>query len=544
VTQGICRGSNAEITRAAAEPLNLPPAANRSDPEALGRAIAHAIAQARIKPGPVLMGVPRAHVVLRTLTLPPPTDPSQLAGMIHLQIARDLPFRADEAVIDFQVRTQIEPATPAVPPPEPNPAAASDPAPSAGPKLEVLVGVVRREVVDFHRKLAAAAGLKLAALGLLPYANARCAQACGAADQDAGVAIVTLRSDEVGIDVVVHDALLFSRGAVVKPRPEGADPAAVAPSGPADSDPAPTGPAPPAPDRSGFPVESVTIEVVRSLHSYAAMEPRHPVAKVVVAGATGREAELAQALGDRLTLPCTVLNLAAGLRLPEDVAPHAAGALFGIGLVLGAGDPQGLPFDFLNSKQPAPPRNPRRAAILIGLAALVAITVVLVGVRAYLVGQRLQLQTKLQAELVEARKKRPVYRQMRQQHATIQEWLKEGRNWLEHCAYLSAVLPASEEVYLTSVAIGAQGTLRLSVQARSGAVLAKLDQQLRAAGYDVKPIAIHPGSDRFGYEFRSTVELVVPPKFKLDLAKVQPPPPRPADDASLDTNARRHGGSQ
>ena len=85
-----------------------------------------------------------------------------------------------------------------------------------------------------------------------------------------------------------------------------------------------------------------------------------------------------------------------------------------------------------------------------------------------------------------------------------------------------------------------QGTIRLAVQAQSGEILAKLDKQLRAAGYDVKPLAITPGADRHGYEFRSTGELIVPDKMKFDLTKVKAPS-RPADDASLDPNVNRGG---
>jgi hypothetical protein len=121
---------------------------------------------------------------------------------------------------------------------------------------------------------------------------------------------------------------------------------------------------------------------------------------------------------------------------------------------------------------------------------------------------------------------------MRVQADTIEDWLSEGRQWLEHYAYLSAILPASEDVYLTSLSMSGKGTIRLSVQARSGDVLARLDKQLRAAGYDVKPLAISPGSDRYGYDFRSTVELGIPEKMKIDLANARPPA-RPADDASL-----------
>jgi hypothetical protein len=60
-----------------------------------------------------------------------------------------------------------------------------------------------------------------------------------------------------------------------------------------------------------------------------------------------------------------------------------------------------------------------------------------------------------------------------------------------------------------------------------------LDKQLRAAGYNVKPLAITPTADRHGYEFRSSVELTLTEGMKIDLAKVNAPA-RPSDDASLD----------
>jgi hypothetical protein len=100
------------------------------------------------------------------------------------------------------------------------------------------------------------------------------------------------------------------------------------------------------------------------------------------------------------------------------------------------------------------------------------------------------------------------------------------------------VLPGSEEIFISSMQISAQGTIRLSVQATSGEVLAKVDKQLRAAGYDVKPYAINPGADRNGYEFRSIFELTAPAKMKPDFAKVKAPA-RPADDASLDPKVKK-----
>ncbi len=103
------------------------------------------------------------------------------------------------------------------------------------------------------------------------------------------------------------------------------------------------------------------------------------------------------------------------------------------------------------------------------------------------------------------------------------------------------MLPPCDEIYLTSLAVDHQGVIRLAVQARSGETLARLNQKLREAGYEVKPFAINPGANRFDYVFRSNVELMPSPKLKIDLSKLKPVA-RPADDASLDPKAWRRGG--
>jgi hypothetical protein len=170
--------------------------------------------------------------------------------------------------------------------------------------------------------------------------------------------------------------------------------------------------------------------------------------------------------------------------------------------------------------------------VLAAAAAIVALLVSTVGLRQYLINQRKKLYSQINAQVLQEEKKRPIYRQMRVQADTIQGWMAEGRQWLEHYAYLSAILPPSEDIYVTSLTMSGKGLIRLSVQARSGDVLARLDKQLRAAGYEVKAGAISPGTDRYGYDFRSTVELTVPEKMKIDLTNARPPV-RPPDDASL-----------
>lgn len=523
VAQGAPKGDGLAITKVVAAPLEFSESADRNDPVVIGKAIAKALNGLRLKPASVVMGIPRAQVVLRTLQLPVIEDIGELAAMVHLQVARDLPFRLDEAVLDFKVRRQY------TPPPQPD-----KPDAPTGARLEALVAAVKREVVDGVKQIAEAAGMKLLAIGLLPYANARCVEACHVTEGNEAFALVTLRPDEATIDVISEQMLLFSRGAAVRP---GYDAEHPDPEGPPPSQPPPSTPE----EWAAEYVNLATIEVVRSLHSFTGIEPDLPPNKVVVSGGTGHEEAVAAALSKRLGRNVPVLDPATALGLPAENRERASGAMPAIGLALGVNDPQGLPFDFLNPKKPAPPKDMgriRKLAIAAAIAALVIFTVLL---RHYLITQRTKLANDWAAKAAAAEKNRPVYKKMFTQQATINEWIGGQRNWLDHYAYLSATLPPSEEVYVTSIAVSGAGTIRLAVQATSGETLAKLDKQLRAAGYDVKPLAITPGADRFGYEFRSNVELTVPAKMKPDLSKVKTPA-RPADDVSLDPKLGKGAG--
>jgi Tfp pilus assembly PilM family ATPase len=529
------RGNQAMVTRVATAQLSLSSEAERTDPAAVGTAMATALENLRLKPVQVVMGVPRHLVVLRALALPMIEDVRELASMVHLQIGKDLPFRQEDAIIDFNVRrpTAPPPRSGSDDQPDTNAPAGQKAAAEAPAKIDVLVAIIRRETLEFYEKAAAAAKLKLIALGWLSQANARCVEACALAKADEVVALVSLRPDEVGIDVVAQGTLLFSRGASVQVETESATDEAPAEAG------AESAAEPPA-SRPATYVEAATIEVVRSLHSYGGMESQAPVAKLIVTGATGQEQVVLESLRSRLQLPGCVLDLAAALDLPEAAREHAADAVGAIGLGLSVNDPEGLPFDFLRPKRPAVQRNMRRIRTLGLCAAGAALLIALFGIRSHLVHERMKIKNAVDQDYKQAAAKLATYRRLKVQAATLQQWTKGGRNWLEHLAYLSAVLPGCEQLYITSLSVSGQGNIHLAVQARSGEILAQLDRQLRAAGYEVKPLAISPGNDRFGYNFRSTVELVVPANMKIDLSKVQPPA-RPADDASLEGNRSRPG---
>ena len=514
--QSVSRGGKAEIVRFAAGRVEgaVGLGQPQPDPLASGARLALALRSLDLKPGTVVMGIPKGLVFLRTLSLPKPETPAELAAMVHFQISRDLPFRPEEAVIDFQSNER--------PPVAPPPAAAGAPAqegapqqPPAPEKVDVLVAVVKKEVVEHYQKMAEAAGFKLAALGLDSYANARALEACEPGRPPRTVALVTLRQEEVIIEVISRGSLVFSRTAPLA---------------------APAGPAP-----GAEPNGTVTIETVRSLHNYEGLERHEPVEEILVVGAQDARAAMVKELELACRLPCRLLDPAGALGPAAEQSEARSGGLTVLGLALSAQDQAPWPFDFLRPKRPPAPRNRRRAMLIQAAAAVAALLCLLWGLRAVLLHQRVKTRERLQASIKELAGRRQPHRETRLRAKTIQDWLGERRDWLDHYAYLSQVLPGCADVYVTSISAGARGVLHLSIQARSGEILADIDKRLRQAGYELRPLAVTPTSDRYGYAFQSSLELTLPPKMKIDLAALKVPQ-RPADDGSVE-GARPSPGS-
>jgi len=506
IAQSVLRGSKPEISSFASVPLDSPISVGTGDPAACGQRLAHALADLKPRPGVTVMGIPRSLVFLRTLLLPKPRNEEELVAMVHFQISKDLPFPVEDAVVDFQVNESLSAPGAATPTEK------SEEEP-AGEKVAVLVAVVRREVVQFYERLASAAGLKLAALGLSAYANARGLEIGGLTGKDRVVAMVSLSAGEVITEVVVGGALVFSRTAAMAPE------------------------VPETQTGTGS-LDEITIEVVRSLHSFAGLARQNAVEEILLAGDHPQAASVVEALSERCQIPCRQIDPFQSLKVAARLHPARSasglpdpGAFTVLSQALIAQDQVSWPFDFLHPKRPAIPRNLKRIRILSGAAAAGVLFMILWGIRTHLVNQRITVRDQVAAEIEAVSKSRPLFRKIRLNAKTVQDWSLEKREWLDHLAHLSAVLPGCSDVYITSISTGARGALHISIQARSGDILADIDKRLRAAGYDLKPLAVTPGSDRYGYPFQSSLELTLPDKMKIDLASLKVPA-RPEDDGS------------
>lgn len=524
------RGGQSDLLRLEHRALAAPVRPLATDPEAAGKDLAESLRRMKADCGQVALAVPRELAVLRSLLLPMPERTEDLAAMVHFQIHKDLPFRPEDAVIDFF--------------PLPGPASAGGSAAPAGgaagegaPKeaqgasVEVFAAVVKREVIAWFEKMAAAAGVRLAALGLESAAHARALAGLDDASDGSATALVRLRSRDVLIEVCQGPVLRFSKLATLSGGSEAAaEPARASANGSeAAADPA-WGPA-------------VRTEIIRGLHGYEGVPGHPPIQCVFVTGRTGGEAEVLAELTARHGLSARLLDEDMLRRQCPGAARIHPEGLGAAGLAWGMLDDAGLPLDFLHPRRPAAGRRNRPWTRWL-LASLIGASLVGVwGIRSRGLEQRRRVQDQLRMQVEQGEKSRPLFREMRLKARVVEGWLNERRQWLDSCAHLSSLLPGAGDLYITSLSTGTKGTIYLAVRARSGDLLAQLDRQLRSAGYDLKPLAVTPSADPHGYGFQTTVELKLPEKHEVNVADLRAPE-RPANDASLDAAAARGRSAQ
>lgn len=461
-----------------------------ANPADLGGRLKEALGQMRLRGASILMTVPRGQVVLKPLMLPPGTPADEAAGMVPYQVAGELPFPLDEAVVDFAMEPHQETAGQGTPQTE---------------GTRVVVGAVRLPVVDYYRQVASAAGAKLLGLHLRPHACAACLRAAGLAGREGNTALVHLMADEAEVDVLTGGRLAFSRSAVVKP-----------PSA--------------SPQRSS-PVnrDDVVREVARSLQSYVVAQRGEKIDQALVSGATGIEADVADALGRKLQADCRQFNPGQSYRLTH---PHGAGAFVpALGLLSGSAC-DALPLDFLNPKQPPVRRNIRRIATVAAVVAGVVLLVAAGVARWSYLNEKRQRNRELAGQLERLKDQPREIRALARKVKNVEDWADDRRHWLDHWAHLHGLFPPAELAYVTPSGIqtGSRGSLSFTVRARDSKVIDELGRRLAQAGYEYQPGRVAREDDGLGHYPHSTeMRIYVDPKMSVEVSAVEPAD-RPADD--------------
>lgn len=440
--------------------VSIPREVNVGDAEQMGHVLRDALRQERISTRRVIIDIPRDQAVLNTLTLPK-VSVSDLAGMVQLQIGKGLPFATAEAVIDF-----------AVPPDD-----------GEADKVEVLVGAVRSDVVDYYRKICQVAGLKLERAGLRPYANRMAIAHFLSGQLPERVLVVDVGPSLTEIDVLRRGQLVFSRAASVYV-PSGDTVIMSIDRGSRTGDLEAPDENPPEPDDQGVSivpfradtphrpgdtagvVADLMVEVTRSIEAYRGTDAGAEMDCAVVAGGTGVEEALAEAIQRRFNINAETYNPASCLEGDAQKAADAAGFSAALGLVLGHAAQGGLHFDFLNPKKPEAPGQARlkRVPMVAGVAAVF----VLAATTFYIKGPAKQFArvAELEEQIQEAKDQIKANKKFMAMIESVEQFEADQVVWVDELRNLIDVLPDNKKVVLSKVDMYQNGK-RLEIGLRS-----------------------------------------------------------------------------
>ena len=485
-----------------------------SNPRKVGEWIARQLKSLHISPGTVVMAARRGEAVLKELSLPHLKDAGEMASMVHMRAARELPFSEKDAVIDFTVTK--------VPTKKELQSAKKESIPATpDTKAHVVVAAVRRETVNHYQAIAEAAGLTLTGLALRPLASFRALKACVPEINGDAVALISVRRHEVDVDILIDGRLVFSRELSVNLE----EPEDVTEAAGQDC------------------ITQAAKEIIRCLHSYEGSEAFKPLEHLYVAGGTGLEDNLLDIIRSQADIDCKRMPPPTGVRLPKERETDATRTLTALGLALGFVDERGLAVNFLAPKRPVLRRNQGRAKWLLSVVILQALFVFLFGARSKLAEE---YEVKLSgasglisAYSILAKREKDIGRWTRKNADSIRSWHGANRHWLEHVAFLSSVIPQCDQIYLLKINMRSAKTAVISfqVQVRDSDVLHSFEKKLRDLGYIVKPVSFTPTNDKYGYKFRATFDLTLPGRFPLDLLRhldTNAPPARLPDDIHAD----------
>lgn len=472
----------------------VPPELDVDDPQAMGALLADLLKRHQCNQRHIIVDVPRDKAVINRLTLPP-TPMDELAAAVQFQAMRELPFTLEQAAIDFVVTQRNE----------------------AGWATEVLLAAVRNEVLDRLRDTCKAAGLTPVRIGLRPYANlVSVRQLPGLADQR--IVFVDVGPAMTEIDVIRGSVVAFSRAANValpRLRPDYA-PAPDAAPGPEASE--------GGEDAVAAAVRDLEVEITRTLQAYRAAEPNAAIDRIVIAGGTGLEQPLLEAVDKRFGLPCTMFDPTEALGLDAADGRKLRSFSAALGLAWGLSREGLLELDFLNPKKPVMKaetlrRRVRVASIAAGSVVGAAVLTFIITM-ALMYREQAQLEDKLSALRKQDRERAQIATQIeRFDSVPLPIWLDDMV-----CLIDSLLAPskpgeppphAGERMLVDAVSFdGKTGLITLRVQATSNDELNKLQAALEAIqvehrqAYRVRPWGFTIG-DKEGFLYAAKMEIEV-----------------------------------
>lgn len=401
------------------------------DPAQMGAHLRRVLDQENIKTRTAVVDIPRDQAILKPLSLPT-ANIDDLPGMVGIQIARELPFPASEAAIDFVTTGTGGEET-----------------------SQVLVAAVRSEVLSYYQAVFENAGLRLERVGLRPYAN----QVAVAELLRHGVPEHTLFID-VGpvlteIDILRHGALAFSRaasvvvpksGAMSKPSSglrlalpsdgvvEGGEAGALIGGSAGDGV-----------------IQTLVVEVMRSIEAYRSTDPGASIDHVVIGGDLGVEESLADSLQKKLSVTTQLYNPATSFGWEPDEGTAAAAFASALGLVLSHASGSSQHFDFLNPKKSE--SQVRRRLRMAPMAAAIAFLFISAAgiVIARTTKPDRDALARIEEQIAELESKRDEYKKFQDLVAEIRKFDGDQLVWVDILHDVLRLMPTNEEWLITGI---------------------------------------------------------------------------------------------
>lgn len=432
------RADGIDLSKAVSVPI--PSNVVVTDAESLGAFLRQVLRQARIAVKKVLLTVSRDRLVLNTIHLPP-TPAEELAAMVQFQVAKELPFSAEDATIDFAVSGEFD----------------------AKSACDLLVAAIRNEELNFYRKVAYEAGLSIQSIGLRPHGNL-----VAVTNNWPEAAQKTFLILEVGptlteIDIVRGGALQFSRSASVSLSELGENPqdriedSRIVSMAVHDRSPDSV---------SKQAVDAVLKEVTLSYEGFRGTDPTLTVEHIVVAGSSGIEMEVGQALGARFGVRAELYAADRALSLSPQRSRELRGFSAALGLAMSHGRRGLSHFDFLHPKRPESKR--KRQWKKAPITAVVAIVFLATGVVVHgqFVSPMVEQADKLEGSVASKKKQADAIEAFERKVEALKDWRQAEQDWPEILATLTRIFPPEQEGFAEAIHFKTTTDTRRSRRAR------------------------------------------------------------------------------
>ena len=510
------RADGVDLLRAVS--VAIPTDVRVDDPEEFGGFVREAISRTHVGTKRAVLAIPRDHVVLHNLNLPP-TTPEEMPALVGFQVTKELPFSPEQAAVDFVVNGEFDPKA----------------------SSSVLVSAVRTEVLSFYKTVAESAQLTVERIGLRPFANL-IAVTAGAPD----LAQKTFLIIEIGpqfteIDIIRNGQILFSRSALVS-----------------------------LPDDKNVSAESVTdsrivtvklhereddsanrqlvndlmVEIVRSVEAYRATDPGLNLDQIIVCGASGLEAFLVQTLAARFATTAELYTPDRALQLTRERAKELSGFNAALGLAIGHARKGLSAIDFLHPKKSVSRRamRMRKMPLAVATAALFLGSAVMFHFK--FVQPKTAEARQLDAQRAKLKKQEEPILAFKNQVEALESWAESEQHWPQVLASLTEVFPPEKEGYAVRLDLEEnvspksalrETALRMRFRTVSLGAVNSLTSAMRKNGFaSVIPGKETPSDAKDGYKYDTNIDAIVPVRHLEETEKAPPETKRSPIDSKVE----------